>query len=67
MFTCELCRATVDPNEIGTWKQVVGWVQNRNGGGTHSVAEPSRPMAYRHQMCQELRNRGISPGQGSLL
>ena len=59
---CEFCGKDVDPSEVGSWRRVVGWVQNRKGGGTHAVSMPSEPMGWAHKACMEIEKFKVSRG-----
>lgn len=68
---CEFCGARLSGQRDGEWRQVLGWVQNRAGGGAHGVTkqEPTGRLAC--DGCMSLVRRGhdprSAPEQGSLL
>lgn len=68
---CEFCGTGVIVSRTGTWRQVTGWVQNRDGGGAHGVTQPVPTGRFACDGCMALVRRGIDPTvgdqQGSLL
>lgn len=61
---CDRCGEAVNPNEVGVFMLVLGWVEVRRGGGTHAVADPQYFGRYRHRRCQKYPT---AQGQGALL
>lgn len=62
---CEWCGVRVFPSRTGTWKQVTGWVQNREGGGAHGVTRSEPTGRYGCEGCVALVRRGINPDSHS--
>ena len=60
---CALCRGPVNPHDIGTWKQVIGWV-----GGPRKDAMTLREDTgyYAHDSCVQKAKGGQSADQPSL-
>lgn len=50
---CERCGKPVDPAGKDVFCQVIGWVQNRSGGGGHAVADRRDLGLYRHSGCHK--------------
>ncbi len=55
MFTtnCEFCNEPVDTRANGSYKRVVGWVQNKGG----AIALPSAPIGWAHYSCIETEKK----------
>ena len=62
-YKCHFCGDPVDPNQIGVYKRVTGWVENRKSGGAHAVALPSPPTGYACRICMEIKRSKSSRGQ----
>lgn len=56
--TCSACGDPVDPNAVGVWRQVTGWVQNRRDGGANAVSLPSAPHEWSCHPCMVRRREG---------
>lgn len=50
---CDKCGAVVRPQEAGVWVAVIGWTQNRTGGGAHAISERQEIGVYRHNSCHK--------------
>lgn len=55
---CEDCGERVAPTARGVWRQVTGWVEQRDGGGAHGVSLPSSPLGYLCARCMSNRKNG---------
>lgn len=66
MMACQFCEDQVDPRDKNSYKQVIGWVVNRKGGGQHAVALPSEPIAWAHRDCVDFQKLHPIPGQSNL-
>lgn len=68
---CEFCGEKVTGLREGDWRQVIGWVQNRAGGGAHGVSKSEPTGRVACDECMALVRRGhdprTAPEQGSLL
>ena len=53
-FPCEFCGLDVDVNAKGSFKRVIGWVQNK---GSASPALMSSPTGWAHYGCIEIEKR----------
>ncbi len=48
---CQYCGKLVRPGEIGSYKRIVGWVQERKGGGAHGISEAKPTGEVMHEQC----------------
>lgn len=61
---CDGCGEVVDPHQAGTWREVVGLVQARKGGGAHGVRHQAPTGRYFCRWCADDPSRSK---QGTLL
>lgn len=66
-MNCIHCGGGVNPERLGVWREVTGWVQQRDAGGAHGVYDQKPTGKYACETCMALIRRGISVDQGSLL
>jgi hypothetical protein len=66
-YYCLHCGREIRPDHPGVWREVLGWVQMRQGGGAHGVTAQEPTGRYGCQPCMELIKRGISVEQGTLM
>jgi DNA-directed RNA polymerase subunit RPC12/RpoP len=66
-YYCLYCGREVRPDRNGTWREITGWVQMRQGGGANGVSAQEATGRYACQNCMELVRRGISAEQGTLM
>jgi hypothetical protein len=52
---CERCNERIRPDDLGVMCLVMGWVENRTGGGAHAVSERRDLGRYRHTTCHKYR------------
>lgn len=67
MIHCHHCGDEIRPDAPGTWREIIGWVQARKGGGAHGVRDQKPTGRYLCQFCVDLVRKGISPDQGAML
>lgn len=65
-MNCLFCGARLVVTNSGTWREVVGWVQQRKQGGAHGVHAQSETGRYACESCMALKRRGIAIQQGAL-
>lgn len=61
---CDECREPIRVGAPGTFREVVGWVQFREGGGAHAIALERPTGRYVHRLCMELRRMNHSEQLG---
>lgn len=66
LFSCEFCGTRVDPDGVGVFKRVTGWVQNKRGGHNGSISLPIPVGGLCCRLCMDLMKHGISPDQEKL-
>lgn len=66
LYACTFCGDRVNPTAPGTWRQITGWVEQRTGGGAHSIAMPGAPLAYACAACMFDVKHGIDRHQERL-
>jgi hypothetical protein len=59
LFTCEFCGSEVNPRQIGVWRKVSGWAQNRKAGGTNHIALAEDGIGLACDICIQLARRGL--------
>lgn len=61
---CEFCGERCTGAAPGDWRQVVGWVQTRQGGGAHAVSQSEPTGRSACESCMALVRRGVDPRSG---
>lgn len=53
-FICFFCNDPLSPNDLGTYRRILGWVEYRGAkGGGNQVVLASEPSGFAHKMCVE--------------
>lgn len=61
---CSFCGGPVNPYDVGTWKQVMGWV---TGPKAHGMTLREYTGKYAHTACINKTRDGQAPNQASML
>lgn len=66
LFVCDVCGCAVNPEQVGVWRRVTGWVQNRRSGGANHIALPQPEPGLMCNACMEYRKLRPGADQDSL-
>lgn len=61
---CEFCGERTTGGGPDDWRQVTGWVKNRQQGGAHGVTQSEHTGRVACDGCMALVRRGIDPRKG---
>jgi len=56
---CHLCGEELSTQATDVSQWTAGWVQNREGGGGHSVMLPQRAPLWAHRLCVDRVTKGF--------
>lgn len=60
---CHFCHGSIDTEEFGTFRRVVGWAEHRRGGGSNAIRLPEWQYDYAHRSCIDIELSGLTNQQ----
>jgi len=55
LYTCTFCGDPIDPRQVGVWRRVSGWVQNRKAGGANHIALAEPEIGFACNICIDIK------------